>query len=84
MIQSAKIINVIEVRSGESLVYFTIDGIHIGGFDRGSKIESTATPPETVKPAGKVVKPLSPKQAKAESEIEAERSFSDILKRKSR
>lgn len=81
-VQTAKIINVIEVKAGDTVQYFTLDGFQIGGFSEGVRVGSSAPQPEPVRPAGKVVKPISPQQAKAESEAETERTFDDILKRK--
>jgi len=80
-IQTAKIINVIEVKTGEDILYFTLDGMRIGGFEQGVRLPPEIPQPPTPKPVGSVVKPISPKVAKAESEKEDERTFEQILKR---
>lgn len=68
-VSTAKIINVIEVKSDTGLTYFTLDGLKIGGFtDRG--IDTDEHPPRqprtpTVKPGG-IAKTMTPKQARIE------------------
>jgi hypothetical protein len=80
MVRTARIINVIEVKDDKSVIYFTLEGVQIGGWDEGARVAPPAPQPE--RPAGKVVKPISPAEAKAEEEKSGERTLDDILHRK--
>jgi len=58
---TARIANVIEVRTNDSLNYFTLEGVFIGGLNRGGKPFEEETPNET---KGSVVKSPTPHEVK--------------------
>jgi len=64
---------VIETRQGDTITYFNLEGLLIGGFSGGNRI----TPPENSKPAepikSGVVMPPTPEQIRKQHDREAEK-----------
>lgn len=79
--KTAKIVNVIEYSDDTSKLYFTLDGVFIGGFEEGGTAHEIVEKP-VEKPRGKVIKPITPQEDKAESERKSEKTLDSILKRK--
>ena len=68
----SRIVNVIETSDGEELLYFTLEGVMIGGFKGGSRVEPDAPQPVKEKPDGGIVRPMTPHQIQRQQEREAE------------
>lgn len=68
----SRIVNVIETSQGDEIKYFTLEGLLIGGFKGGARIEPEPVQPRTEKPNGQVVKPPSPSDVQRAKEKEAD------------
>ena len=68
----SRIANVIETTIGEDIIYFTLEGVMIGGFKGGVRIEPTQPEPKKERPSGSVVKPMTPHQVRRQRDKEAE------------
>lgn len=71
----ARIINVIETRLGNEITFFTLEGLEIGGFNQGQRIEPIVKK-EEIKPQGGIVTSPKPQEVKRNQERETERLMS--------
>lgn len=69
----SRITNVIETTEGEDVTYFTLEGVMIGGFKGGVRVKPKTPKLKEEKPAGSVVKPMSPADVQREHDREAEK-----------
>lgn len=69
---TSRIVNVIETKNDDEVTYFTLEGVMIGGFKGGNRIKPIIEEPQEDKPAGGVVKPLTPHEVQREKDKEAE------------
>lgn len=65
----SRIVNVIETRLGDEISYFTLEGVAIGGFSQGQKVEPQIEK-EEIKPQGGVVTAPKPEEVKRQKEME--------------
>jgi len=65
----ARVVNVIEVRLGDEISYHTLEGVAIGGFNQGAKVEPIIEKKE-IKPQGGIVTSPKPEEVRREKEIE--------------
>ena len=68
----SRIVNVIETTEGDEVSYFTLEGVMIGGFKGGARVEPSEPQPQREKPDGGIVKPLTPHQVQRAKDKEAE------------
>lgn len=68
----SRLVNVIETRQGESITYFTLEGLMIGGFKGGARVEPSEPEHKVDKPAGGVVLPPTPQQVQKQKDRENE------------
>lgn len=68
----SKIVNVIETTQGDEIEYFTLEGILIGGFKGGDRIEPVAEKPKGKKVKGGIVKSPTPHEVKRQKGKEIE------------
>lgn len=68
----SRIVNVIETSQGDEIKYFTLEGLLIGGFKGGARIEPEPVQPRIEKPNGQIVKPPTPQDVQRAKDKEAE------------
>lgn len=69
---ASRIVNVIETRQDDEITYFTLEGVMIGGFKGGSRVESKEPELKKDKPEGGVIKSPTPEQVQRQKDKEAE------------
>ena len=69
----SRVVNVIETKNEDEVVYFTLDGIMIGGFKGGVRIKPVEEPTPSEKPKGGVITAPTPHevQRRKDKDIEA-------------
>jgi len=65
----SRIVNMIETRVGDEVSYFTLEGIAVGGFNQGQRVEPQEERKE-VKPKGGVITAPTPEAVRRQQEIE--------------
>lgn len=70
----SRIVNVIETTQGDEVQYFTLEGLLIGGFSGGARIEPEPQQPRIEKPKGQIVTAPTPSDVQRERDKEAEKS----------
>lgn len=70
---TSRIVNVIETRQGDEILYFTFEGLMIGGFKGGTRVEPEQTSPVEERPRGGIIKAPTPEQVQRQKDKEAER-----------
>jgi hypothetical protein len=69
---TSRIVNVIETRQDDEITYFTLEGVMIGGFKGGSRVEPKEPEVKKEKPGGGVIKSPNPEQVRRQKDKEAE------------
>lgn len=72
---TSKIINMIETRMGDTIEYFTIDGIFVGGFYEGEQVSPTTqpvVPKPKPEPKSGVLKNPTPADVRTQRAMESE------------
>ena len=68
----SSIVNVIETVNGDEITYFTLEGVMIGGFKGGIRIEPEPVEKPKERPKGGVIKSQTPHDVQRERDKEAE------------
>ena len=72
---TSRITNVIETIQDDNITYFTLEGVMIGGFKGGVRIEPEQPEPTTkAKPQGGVITSKKPAEVERQKELNAERN----------
>jgi len=67
----SRIVNVIETKQGDQITFFTLEGVKIGGFKGGTRVEPQPTQETSNQPKGGVIKPMTPHQVQRAHDREA-------------
>jgi len=70
----SRIVNVIETTQDDEIKYFTLEGLMIGGFKGGARVEPEEPTTPTEKPKGQIVKSPTPSDVQREKERTVEES----------
>ena len=77
MIKQFSVIKVAQITTDETVEYFTLDGLFIGGYSNKGIIDKQEAGTDTPKFGG-IVKPLSPQVLKIQQEHDTEKELSSL------